>query len=188
MKNEKKYLRIIERKNMILPIDNNIEEIDKQVIPAAVYDLVIERKALQLKKYLEQHPTLMFNIAKMNQALKVSNQFACDNKCNCAYQLPWVTQYGKTNGLGKSVYLSFTQQVELYRYMIRFWYPYPKISNMRYLSMIALGTLQQLKLAKSMIGAGKDACVVGKTNVVVGKNFKSNYQFIRYLDDNFIWL
>jgi hypothetical protein len=182
-----KYREKIERK-MILPLENKVQQIDRVIIPNAVYDLVIERKTLQLKKYLEQHPKLMFNIAQFNQTLKVSNQYASDNKCNCAYQLPWVTKYGATNNLGKSIYLSFTQQVEMYRYMIRYWYPYPKISNMRYLSMVALGTLQELKLAKTMIGEGKNPCVVGQKDVIVGKTFSSNYKFIQYLDNHYIWL
>ncbi len=173
---------------MIIPLENKIEQIDREIIPNAVYDLVINRKALKLKKYLEQHPKLMFNIAQFNQALKVSNQYAAQNKCNCAYQIPWVTKYGADNGKGNSIYLSFTQQVEEYRYMIRYWYPYPKISNMRYLSMIALGTLQELKLDKTMIGEGKNPCVVGQKNVIVGRVFQSNYQFLRYLDNNYIWL
>ena len=99
-----------------------------------------------------------------------------------------MTKYGKDNQKGNSIYLSFTQQVELYRYMIRYWYPSPQISNMRYLSLIALGTLQQLKLAKTLIGEGKNPCVVGNKDVIVGKDFSSNYQFIKYLDNHYIWL
>ena len=173
---------------MILPLENKIQQIDKQVIPNAVYDLVIERKKLQLKKYLEQHPKLMFNISQFNQALKVSNNYECQNKCNCAYKIPWVTKYGADNGKGNNVYLSFTQQVELYRYMIRYWYPSPQISNMRFLSMVALGTLQELKLDKTLIGEGKNPCVVGQKDVIVGKVFDTNYQFLQYLNNNYIWL
>jgi hypothetical protein len=172
----------------ILPLENKIQQIDKEIIPNAVYDLVMNRKKIQLKKYLEQHPKLMFSIAQFNQALKVSNNYASQNKCNCAYQIPWVTKYGADNNLGNSVYLSFTQQVEEYRYMIRYWYPSPKISNMRFLSMIALGTLQELKLDKTMIGQGKNPCVVGQKDVIVGKVFDSNYQFLDYLNKHYIWL
>ncbi len=173
---------------MILPLNNNVSLIDKEVIPNVLYDWVLERKTMRIKKYLENHPRLMFQIAQFNQALKVSNQYAANNKCNCAYQVPWVTKYGKDNQKGNSIYLSFTQQVELYRYMIRYWYPSPQISNMRYLSLIALGTLQQLKFAKTLIGEGKNPCVVGNKDVIVGKDFSSNYQFIKYLDNHYIWL
>jgi hypothetical protein len=173
---------------MIIPLNNNISLIDKEVIPNVLYDWVLERKTIKIKKYLENHPRLMFQIAQFNQALKVSNQYAANNKCNCAYQIPWITKYGKDNQKGNSIYLSFTQQVELYRYMIRYWYPSPQISNMRYLSLIALGTLQQLKLAKTLIGEGKNPCVVGNKDVIVGKDFSSNYQFIKYLDNHYIWL
>ncbi len=172
----------------ILPLENKIQQIDKEIIPNAVYDLVINRKPLLLKKYLEQHPKLMFAIAQFNQALKVSNQYAAQNKCNCAYQIPWVTKYGADNNLSNKIYLSFTQQVEEYRYMIRYWYPSPKISHMRYLSMIALGTLQELKLDKTLIGEGKNPCVVGQKDVIVGKVFDSNYQFLDYLNKHYIWL
>jgi|LauGreDrversion4_2_1035121.scaffolds.fasta_scaffold194018_1 hypothetical protein len=175
-------------KNTMFPPDLAIQQIDKMVIPASVYDLVINRKKLLLKKYLEQHPKLMFNIAHFNQDLKVTNQYSCDQKCQCPYQVPWVTQFGKESGKGNNVYLSFIQQVDLYRYMIRYWYPSPKTSNMRFLSMVALGTLQELKVAKTYIGAGLDACVTGNRDVIVGKNFANNYQFIQYLDKNQIWL
>ena len=43
-------------------------------------------------------------------------------------------------------------------------------------------TLQELKVAKTYIGAGLDACVTGNRDVIVGKNFVNNYQFIEYLD------
>jgi len=99
-----------------------------------------------------------------------------------------VTQFGKESGKGNNVYMSFIQQVDLYRYMIRYWYPSPKTSNMRFLSMVALGTLQELKVAKTYIGAGLDACVTGNRDVIVGKNFANYYQFIQYLDKNQIWL
>ncbi len=172
---------------MILPTQN-IKEIDRQIIPNAVYDLVINKDKTALTKYLEQHPKLMFKIAQFNQTLKVANNYATYNKCACAYELPWVTKYGAEKGIGATLYISFIQQVDLYRYMIRYWYPSPQISNMRFLSMVALGTLQNLKLAKTLIGEGKNACVQGKNRIILGKNFRSNYQFIRYLDDNYIWL
>lgn len=174
----------------LMPLENKVTQIDKLIIPHAVYDLVIERRTIALKKYLEQHPTLMFNIAQFNQALKVSNQYSAQNKCNCSYRIPWYTQYSFDNEYNGKLFLSFTQQVDLYHYMIRYWYPVkePQQSHMRFLSSVALGTLQELKQAKQYIGAGKDPCVVGQKDVIVGKNFTSNYQFVQYLDNHYIWL
>ncbi len=173
----------------MITLDNNVKLLDKYVIPAGVYDFVINRNIIQLKKYLEQHPKLLFKIAQFNQQLKLANQYAADNKCLCAYTIPWVTTYANCYNMGqRRVCLTFTQQVNLYRYMIRYWYPSPEMSNTRFLSMVALGTLQELKLAKQYIGAGKDPCVVGNKEVIVGKNFSSNYQFVEYLDNHYIWL
>ena len=174
---------------LIISAEVTTQDLDKLLIPNPVYDLVIERKTKELKKYLEQHPKLMFNIAEFNQALKVSNQYAAQQKCNCSYQIPWLPYYSAQKGIRfGQLYITFTQQVDLYRYMIRYWYPSPQISNMRYLSLIALGTLQELKQAKQYIGAGKDPCVVGNKDVIVGKCFVNNYQFVQYLDNHYIWL
>ena len=89
--------------------------------------------------------------------LKLANQLASDKKCKCSYLIPWVTKYQVENNTN-SVKLTFSQQVSEYRYMILNWYPSPNISNMRYLSNIALSIIQDLGLYRYYLGNNLQGC------------------------------
>lgn len=170
-------------KYTLLPIDTDAE-IDVAIIPNAMYDMTIQRNKLQIQEYFVQHPKLMFSFVGFNGALKLSNQLAYDKKCNCSYTIPWVTKYQVDNNITMQIALTFSQQVAEYRYMISRWYPSPVISNMRFLSNIALGIIQDLGVYRYYIGNNLQPCPY--TSKPYLKNlFKSEREFMVYIMNNF---
>ena len=113
------------------------EQLDKDIIPYELYDYTINKDKLSIQNYLILHPYLLYSFVGYNGALKLANQLSSDKKCGCYYTIPWKTYYGHTTNTSKNS-LTFSQQVEEYRYMILNWYPSPKMSYMQYLSQIAL--------------------------------------------------
>jgi hypothetical protein len=140
----------------ILPIDTD-SEIDVAIIPNEMYDITINRQKLKIQEYFISHPKLMFSFVGFNSALKLANQLASDKKCKCNYLIPWITKYQVDNNT-RDVKLTFSQQVAEYRYMILNWYPSPSISNMRYLSNIALGIIQDLGVYRYYLGNNLQTC------------------------------
>ena len=138
-------------------IYQDASELDKLILPAVLYNAVINKKKNVIIKYLEKHPQLALKIFGFNQTLKIANSYKAQNKCGCFTTVPWVTYYQKENNKSRTI-ISFTQQNEIYRYMIQYWYPSPDISNMRYLSNIALTLLLNVKLAWSYIGNNLEPC------------------------------
>jgi len=125
--------------------ENPGEELDTFLIPNEIYDLTINRETKSIQKYFfQENPKLMFSFIGFNSKLKMSNQLLNDRKCSCFYKMPWITKYQVTNNTDSSILL-FSQQIQIYKYMIKNWYPSPSMSHMRYLSSIALGMIQQLK-------------------------------------------
>lgn len=120
-------------------IDNNEQskELDRLLIPNEIYDLTIEKKTNEIEKYFLKHPILLSMFVGFNSFLKKANNLASERKCGCFYNVPWKTRWAYENNKKKTILL-FNQQVKEYRYMIRYWYPNPEISYMRYLSSIAL--------------------------------------------------
>jgi len=116
------------------------QEMDKYLIPAAIYNETLNKHTLKIQKYFITHPKLMLSFVGYNGALKLANQLAYNKKCGCFYKMPWKTYYDEVFGT-KNTSLTFPQQVEEYRYMILNWYPSPRLSNMQYLSQIALGMI-----------------------------------------------
>ena len=142
----------------ILPTETD-SEIDIAIIPNEMYDITINRQKIKIQEYFVKHPKLMFSFIGYNSALKLANQLAYDKKCKCSYLIPWITKYQVENNTN-SVKLTFSQQVSEYRYMILNWYPSPNISNMRYLSNIALGIIQDLGLYRYYLGNNLQGCGV----------------------------
>jgi|TARA_B110000483_G_C18206320_1_gene547835 hypothetical protein len=134
-------------KNIINTInyENPGEKLDTFLIPNEIYDLTINRDTKSIQKYFFQtNPKLMFSFIGFNSKLKMSNQLLNDRKCSCFYKMQWITKYQSDNNTENSILL-FNQQIQIYKYMIKYWYPSSSMSNMRYLSSIALGIIQQLK-------------------------------------------
>jgi len=123
------------------------EELDTLLIPNEIYTQTINREKDYLIKYFLDHPKLMLSFVGYNSKLKQANQLASDRKCGCFYKMPWITKYAADKGIKKTILL-FGQQVSEYRYMIRYWYPNQPLlpqSNMRYLSMISLQIILDIK-------------------------------------------
>lgn len=171
-------------KAYIIPIDTDAQ-IDTAIIPNELYDMTIARQKLQIQEYFVRHPKLMFSFVGFNGALKLSNQLAYDKKCNCSYTIPWITKYQVDNDIKIPIALTFSQQVAEYRYMISHWYPVQQISNMHYLSNIALGIIQELGIYRYYLGNNLEPCPY--TNKPYLKNvFGDNKrQFMVYIQNNF---
>jgi hypothetical protein len=120
------------------------EDMDMYLIPNAIYKETINKHKLKIQEYFIKNPKIMFSFVGFNGALKLANQLAYNKKCGCFYTIPWTTYYDHIYGT-KSTSLTFAQQVDEYRYMILNWYPSPRISNMQYLSQIALGMILEIK-------------------------------------------
>lgn len=125
-------------------IKGTTEEIDKLLIPNKLYDLTINKNTDGLKRIFFEDTALCINLVSFNTQLKNSNSLASQKKCSCFYKIPWTTKYANENNLKKTILL-YDQQLEEYRYMIRYYYPSPQQSYMRYLSNIILTILYDLK-------------------------------------------
>jgi hypothetical protein len=123
---------------------NTSKEIDDAIIPEVIYNETINKEKEKIQDYFITHPKLLLSFVGYNSALKLANQLAYDKKCGCYYKLPWVTHYASINNF-HGVELSFSQQVDEYRYMILYWKPSPEISYMQYLSQIALSMIQDIR-------------------------------------------
>jgi hypothetical protein len=128
---------------VIFPLQTG-EEIDIAIIPAVIYEQTINKETRAIENYFILHPKLLLSFVGYNGALKLANQLSYNKKCGCFYTLQWVANYAQTNNIN-GLALSFSQQVEEYRYMIQNWYPSPKQSYMQYLSQIALTILLDIK-------------------------------------------
>ena len=117
--------------------DKQDQELDRYLIPHEIYDLTLEKNTKKIKEYFYTHINLMTQFVGFNSKLKIANNLASDRKCGCFYNVPWKTQWASENNVNKSILL-FNLQVREYRYMIKYWYPSPQMSYMRYLSSIAL--------------------------------------------------
>lgn len=158
-------------------IYQDASELDKLLLPAPLYNAVINHRKNYILKYLEKHPKLALKIFQFNQTLKMANSYNSQNKCGCYYTIPWYTYYQKINNKPKLI-ISFNQQTEMYRYMIRNWYPYPTISNMRYLSNIALQLLLDINLSWSYISNNLQPCY---QNLLKTQKINNAYDFMNFV-------
>lgn len=157
----------------------SVADLDRLAIPAVIYTDVIARNSAAILTYFENNPQLALQFAGMNSALKRANQLNYEKKCGCFYTFPWNTQYNVENSISQTT-LNFSQQVELYKYMIQHWSPSPDQSYLRYVSAIALGLLLKLKRAKYNIENNLDVCCSPLTT----RTFVNNYAFLQYLQEN----
>jgi hypothetical protein len=126
---------------------NSTATIDNEIIPYVIYNETINRETEKIQDYFILHPRLLVSFVGYNSALKLANQLSSDKKTGNFYTLPWITYYQHTNNT-IPLALSFSQQVEEYRYMNRYWLPSPVESNMEYLSRIALTMIQEIRQYK----------------------------------------
>lgn len=127
-------------------IDNSeqAKELDRLLIPNEIYDITIKKDKDAIEKYFLRNLRFMSQFVGFNSFLKKANSLASERKCGCFYKVPWLTRWAFENNEKKTILL-FNQQVKEYRYMIRYWYPSPEISYMRYLSSIALNLILIIK-------------------------------------------
>ena len=90
------------------------------------------------------------------------------------------THYATINNI-IGVDLSFSQQVDLYRYMILYWKPSPEISYMQYLSQIALGMIQDIKQFLYYRTNNLEYCSLNTKKYYIN-NFTSQKSFIDYIN------
>lgn len=126
---------------------NSSSDLDTAIIPNDIYTQTINRETEKIQDYFILHIPLLLSFVGFYSALKLANQLASDKKSGNFYILPWITYYQYKNKTEK-IALSFSQQVDEYRYMARYWTPSPVKSNMEYLSRIALGMIQEIKQYK----------------------------------------
>jgi len=158
---------------------NVTSEIDQAIIPAEIYDLTLSKETEKIMDYFILHPKLMYQFVGYNSALKLANQLSSNKKCGCYYTIPWLTYYGKENNIQKTV-LSFSQQVEEYRYMILYWKPSPTLSYMQYLSQIALSMVLDISQYFYYQSNNLQSCSLFQKKYY-SNNFKSEKQFINYI-------
>jgi hypothetical protein len=156
-------------------------DLDRLSIPSIIYADTIAHNTTAIITYFENNPQIMLQFAGFNSALKRANQLNYEKKCGCFYTFPWNTQYNVVNNVSSTI-LNFSQQVELYQYMIMNWNNGQ--SYMHYLSTIALSILLKIKRTKYNIDRGLCNCVSPLTT----RTFQNNYAFIQYLRENNILL
>ena len=162
---------------------NTVKDLDTGIIPYEIYNETINKHRVKIENYFILHPELLMSFVGYNGALKLSNQLASNKKCGCFYDIPWKTYYSTENNVGK-ISLSFTQQVEEYRYMILYWKPSPEISNMQYLSQIALGMILDIKQFLYYRTNNLDNCNIFQKKYY-SNNFNNPKAFINYINTKF---
>ena len=158
-------------------------DLDKAIIPNAIYNETLNKQTEAITTYFIKNPKVLISFVGFNSTLKQAEQLTYNKKCGCYYNIPWLTYYGKQNNIPITT-LSFAQQVQEYRFMIRYWYPSPQISNMQYLSNIALGMLLQIKQYRYYQSNNLEDCKIFQQKYYKN-NFNSQKAFINYLNINF---
>ena len=92
-------------------IKGNTEEIDRLLIPSKLYDLTISRNTEALKKVFFEDTVLCVKFVGFYTQLKNTNRLASERKCNCLYEMKWLTKYASDNNIVKSILL-YNQQLE----------------------------------------------------------------------------
>jgi hypothetical protein len=159
------------------------ENLDTQIIPQEIYDMTLNKETEQIQNYFILHPKLMYSFVGYNGALKLANQLSSNKKCGCFYNIPWKTHYDYVNNT-KETTLSFSQQVDEYRYMIQYWIPSPKLSYMQYLSEIALRMVLDISQYMYYISNNLDPCFIYQKKYY-HHNFKSERAFRTFVFKNF---
>jgi len=158
-------------------------DLDTAIIPNAIYNETLSKETEKISNYFITHPLLLLSFVGYNSKLKQAEQLTYNKKCGCFYNIPWLTYYGSKNNV-KITTLSFGQQVQEYRYMIRYWYPSPEISHMQYLSNIALTMILDIKQFKYYRSNNLQNCKIF-TEKYYKDNFPNEKVFILYLNKYF---
>lgn len=159
------------------------QDMDKYLIPWEIFNYTINKHKLKIQEYFIKHPKLMLSFVGFNGALKLANQLAANKKCGCFYKMPWKTYYDEVFKTKKTS-LTFSQQVDQYRYMILNWYPSPRISYMQYLSQIALGMILAINQYWYYIQNNLSDCSIFETDWYKN-NFNNQIEFRLYIIKNF---
>lgn len=158
-------------------INLQASQLDSLLVPSVIYDITINKNTAAVKAYLCKNPLLIRQIVNFNQTLKMAYAYADQNKCMCPYKMLWKTEYAATNNVATTV-ITYAQQVDLYKYMIY----YVRTSNLTYISRIALGIAQDVKLAINYITNNKNPCITCNQNLIFkGQNFVNYASFLNYL-------
>ena len=155
------------------------EQLDQDIIPYVIYDETINKEKKKIQSYFILHPQLLYSFVGYNGKLKLANQLASDKKCGCFYEIPWKTYYDSVNNT-KTTTLTFSQQVEEYRYMILNWYPSPRMSYMQYLSEIALTMILDISQYRYYITNNLYTCAIFQKTYYTD-NFKNELSFRKYI-------
>jgi hypothetical protein len=159
------------------------KDLDIAIIPEAIYNETINKEKNKIQSYLILHPHLLLSFVGYNGKLKLANQLASNKKCGCFYNIPWKTHYAEINNV-KQTTLSFSQQVQEYRYMILYWNPNPEISYMQYLSQIALGMILDIKLYNYSLSNNLEDCTIFQRKYFTD-NFENKNAFKKYIKTYF---
>jgi hypothetical protein len=162
---------------------NSTADLDKSIIPNAIYNETINKEKIKIQNYFILHPLLLYSFVGYNGALKLANQLASNKKCGCYYKIPWKTYYQVENNTS-NISLSFSQQVEEYRYMIKFWHPSTTLSYMQYLSEIALGMILDISQFRYYRNNNLETCTIFNKKYYLN-NFNSQRQFYMHVIQNF---
>lgn len=155
------------------------EQLDEDIIPYAIYNETINKEKLKIQNYFIKHLKLLYSFVGYNGKLKLANQLTSNKKCGCFYTLPWKTYYDHVNNT-KNTTLTFSQQVEEYRYMILNWTPSPKMSYMQYLSEIALGMILDISQYMYYTSNNLQSCLIYNRKYYID-NFKNERIFKYYI-------
>jgi hypothetical protein len=158
-------------------------DLDTAIIPNAIYNETIAKQTEKIANYFIKNPKLLLSFVGYNSKLKQAEQLTYNKKCGCFYNIPWLTYYGSKNNTPITT-LSFGQQVQEYRYMIRYWYPSPEISHMQYLSNIALSMILDIKQFRYYRSNNLDNCKIFIRKYYTN-NFTEQRVFINYLNKYF---
>lgn len=167
---------------VILPIQTT-DQLDIALIPYDIYNQTINKQTKEIETYFIKNPKLLMSFVGYNSALKLANQLAYNKKCGCFYKLPWLCNYAQENNI-QGAAMSFSQQVQEYDYMIKYWNPNPKISYMQYLSQIALGMILDIKQFRYYQSNNLSSCTIFQ-KPYYKNNFSNEKSFILYINRNF---
>lgn len=158
---------------------NSNKELDIALIPSDIYNETINNQTVIIQDYFIKNPLILFSFVGFNSKLKLANQLSSNKKCGCFYNIPWKTRYQELNKISQMT-ITFSQQVEEYRYMISL-----ERSYMQYLSQIALTIIMDIKQFLYYRSNNLENCTIFNKKYYKD-NFKNNKQFLYYVTTYFL--
>lgn len=151
----------------------NLKKMDKGIVPKNLYTYIdkiteginVTGNIKKINLYLEKHPEIIKKILQFNQKLKLAYCTYAQKKYRGSIRINWVTQNTQYK------ILSFTNQICMYQYMIRYG------GYMHNLSNIVLTKLQKAKLAIQYMSTNKKYC----SNYITNENFSNNRYFLNWI-------